>query len=310
MSVRRIGVVAGPWDTFEVEENRTTDGDTASMTKVGLYTALRAMRPAVGDTLDGWNGYIVDSCPLSKRPGGMGKLTINMHLEEASGGGGAFGFISRKLSLTWRQEDGGLWSGFASELGSAMVIANIRAWQAEPDATLKAAYKYKNQSLLGANGVHTIQFDTVELSAPEKMIAKRLDCNQSGHMLFLPVVTVSERYSKEPKVTCPWRIVTAATLKAAYAPPKQHKVIPTEYAASVPYKYMLTRSDAQQDDRGWTVTKEWIGSIPPGGKLEEAWGVGNAFDPLYYGAEVMNNGVGTGVYACTISTSINAPGCV
>ena len=297
MSAVRIGIAATPWDTFEVEENCAADGDTAVMTKVGLYTALKAIMPASGDVLAGWTDYFVDTCHLSKRPGGMGKLTVNLHYESSSNGsGGPFGFVSRKLALTWRQEDGGLWDGRYTTFGSDITISNIQMWRSEPNATLRAAYKFNNPVLFGSNGSYAITYTVVELAGNDLALAKRIDAGQTGHMLYMPVLSVTERYTKEPKLTPPPRIVTAAALKAAYPPPKQHKVIPTVCpGTSTAYQYMLTRSDAQQDDRGWTVTKEWLGSVPPNGKLSAAWGNGAAFDPLFYPAA---------------ASSVNDPGCV
>lgn len=268
------------WDAADVEVVRE-DGREITLTRHGTYQELFDAQPRRGQELDGWERFPVVRSTLKRKPGGMGTLVIIM------GGGGddnedEDGVVSRRVKLSWREIQAPLTDGYYAVFGSSISVALVNAWRNEPDAALKAAYKFRNPVMYGSDGIYTVQYEVTELTGENLDLAKRIECGMESYSIWMPVVGITEQCAKEPRAVVVPMIVSAAALKAKYA----RKYIPLVAAGTGnAYSYMLQQHEVAENDKGWSVVKEYIGALAPQGALGAAWGAGKAFDPKYYPAD-------------------------
>lgn len=255
------------------------DGRSLTLNRTGTYEELFAMQPRRGDTLDGFEGYPVQRSTITRKPGGMAKMTVLLGGNGQDANDDEEGVVSRRVKLGWREIQAPLTDGFYQAFGSSIMVSLLNAWRAEPDAALKAQYKFRNPVMYGSNDIYTVQYEETALEGDAIEAAKRMECDVQSYSVFMPLVFVAEQRSKEPIARFVPQICTGAVLKAKY----NRRYIPLRAPGNVGslYSYMLVKYDVDETDKGWSVSKEYLGALPPTGLLGVLW-QGKAFDPKYY----------------------------
>ena len=186
-------------------------------------------------------------------------------------------------------------NGFYQAFGSDINVALLQCWQSEPDPALKAAWKTNVPVLYGTTGSFQCKYTVTELTGETLDVAKRILAGQTSYRIAMPVVLIVERFVREPiDIPLP-KVVTTENLAARF--PRignnvnntRGRLLPSaKYFPTAPsgaYQWICFGRNVEDSDKGWTVTWEWQGALPPLGFLgRTVWGANAAFDPKYYPA--------------------------
>jgi hypothetical protein len=164
---------------------------------IGPYSTLASAEPASNDAWGEYDGRVATT-DLEPVPGtDLGELTVICEYFYEAGDGGADAGIAKEVSyeVEWVVFQRSLFEHPAFSINGtgttykldSQDIADIEAWQNEPNPTLKSAYKYNELAVTGSG-------DEAELSAAAKMFCRGLELGIENYEDYAPVIRKTTTY--------------------------------------------------------------------------------------------------------------------
>jgi hypothetical protein len=232
-SHRSAVLARGNIDCRETPENGTrTVADFRDITLVwaGTYAALAAEQPNKSDVYLEYPNTPVVSSTLVRRPGDMGRLTIQLSDRvEAE----TTQVIKERWEINMQQIEKDLLQHpyISTDADYANIVEDVRLWDNGGDIKLQAQYKYVDTD--GAEKT---------LAGKALQVATKMQRGQTGYLIFAPVVSKVSDYQGRPDTAAAGTINT-----------------PDESIAG--YVYLKTGDRlVQKTDNKWERTEEWTGA--------------------------------------------------
>lgn len=235
ISARSEGLVVGniaPRETHESGGAEEGDGARRTIVKEGDYVSLEAAQPARGDSWADMPDWAVDSSRLTRRRGGLGRLTVVLVPRAALFGNFIEQELRSRIEIDFVQYERPILSHPTLNTGENNCMAiHLRRWmdcgmQVFPD------FPYKD----GQGDAH--------LTEAEQAWAKLILKGVESFLEFAPVVVRIRTYRGRPDVEAPGKISD---------PPE---------GGPDGFEYLKTADRlVQNEDRSWTRTEQWTGAL-------------------------------------------------
>jgi hypothetical protein len=244
------------WEAQEVgpdsEHDRT--GDKFTLNYAAPYASVDTDKPADGQTVSGYSGVIVLSVKVSPKSAETGDslcfVTIELGPESRATGGSDGVDFQPTFTRRWERLEKPLLSHpmFQEEGDSTLTnndLAQIEAWQREPNATLKGAFQFLDSGTASA----------VTLSANAQIAAEKMLKGTEVFPFYIPVVSMVSLVSSRP-------LASTTAGKWFNAPPGfPSGTFPVFSGSGIRFIWVGIEDDAQRQGRSgpWTHTLSFQG---------------------------------------------------
>lgn len=212
----------------------TADLQTATLIYGGLYSALKAVIPTVGDTYEGYDGMGVNNSRLTRKAGNLGELRITLSQSSYN-----YFLTSDGIELNDRTEFA--WQQIEKPLalhpyldGYDDAPERLELW-----SNSEVKYRAQLQYIDADDQVQT-------LSGHEKDVAKKILKGIEAYVIYAPVIIRTREYQGRPNTMTKCGFI--ATLTG----------LPADFAE---YEYLKTADSlSEQDNDLWVRREEWTGA--------------------------------------------------
>jgi hypothetical protein len=229
------------------KETLAGNGYSTTIEYIGPTSTLEAALPAIGATWGEYTGY-VQTREMEPVEGNAGYSELKVVVSyEFSGTDSTFGTARETtFEIEWLAQSRSLVEHPKFQTGGTYALDNqdlidLGFWQDEPDATLKAAFKYNELAATGSG-------DIAELTSAAKMCAAGILLGYEYWDDFVPVLRKNTTYLGGPPNA------SEAGDKASGAP-AGFPTVPTGYE----WRKSADRSIRAGGQNRWERAEEWVG---------------------------------------------------
>lgn len=215
-------------ETHESGGATLRDSVTWRVVVKGLYDAVKAAAPDRGGAWDGYTGYMVDAVNLTRLPGGVGRMEIDLVPSAGWSGLASTTVLRERWEIDMAQLEKPLLTH--PKLVEDDAAKHLALWL-DGAEELRRANKYLDESNVKQ-----------ALNGEEIIWANKLRKGVETYLIFTPVVTRIREYEGRPETE------GCGTLD-------------TPSVSVDGYEYLKTADrSVQNDKKHWTRTEQWTGS--------------------------------------------------